>query len=103
MLGWAIAFHCQQAVEKSYKGAIVLQNSAPPKTHNLATLEDAIVTLGLTGPLAVGLLDALTPFAVDDKYPRLAMVPISREEAYALVPAAQAAVDWLSRLIAGTG
>ncbi len=29
--GWTIAFHCQQAVEKAYKGALVFTGRAAPQ------------------------------------------------------------------------
>jgi len=34
--GWTIAFHCHQAVEKAYKGALIMHGCATlPRTHKL--------------------------------------------------------------------
>ncbi len=97
--GWAIALHCQQAVEKSLKGALVLHEVAPPKIHVLTALAKMVANVGLVPPLSPELFDALTPFAVDDKYPRLRLLPIQRDEAQAFITHAQAAVWWLTASI----
>lgn len=97
--GWTIAFHCQQAVEKAYKGALTLAELEVPKTHNLLALHAALADAGLSGPLPLAALGRLTPYAVDDKYPKLNLVPIAREEAVALLPEARVAVQWLTGLV----
>lgn len=81
--GWGIAFHCQQAVEKSIKGALSLNNVAPPKTHDLERLGDLATGVGLAVPLDRAELRALTQFAVDDRYPRLTLSDVSPETAIA--------------------
>lgn len=100
--GWTIAFHCQQAVEKAYKGALLLAGQPAPRTHSLVLLDELLIGFGISGPIAAGDLDLLTPFAVSDKYPILTMSPIGREDASAFLDVARAAVHWLRGLVEGT-
>ena len=79
---------------------MVIRGQEIPKTHNLSALQALLVEQGLSGPLAIDLLETLTPFAVNDKYPSLQLRPISRDAAAGFVPAAEAAVAWLSALLA---
>lgn len=97
--GWTIGFHCQQAVEKSYKGALVLGDLAPPRTHDLVRLDELLREHGLSPPLEAMALERLFPFAIHDKYPRLQMVPIDRDQAAALLVHAQQATRWLANLL----
>jgi HEPN domain-containing protein len=96
--GWTIAFHCQQAVEKSYKGALAAAHVSPPRTHDLVRLDELLRELGLAPPLGPERLALLFPFAIHDKYPRLQVTPIERAEAQALLADAKLAVQWLAEL-----
>lgn len=98
--GWAVALHCQQAVEKSAKGALVLQSIEPPFSHNLALLAQLLASAGVTFPFAAVDLNRLSPFAINEKYPALRRRPISQDEAQAFLPLAQAAIAWLAEQIA---
>lgn len=100
ILGWAIAFHCQRAVEKAFKGAMVARGVEPPRTHDLVRLEELLVGMGLRTPHALNDLDRLTPFAIDDKYPKIKLHSVSREAAISMIPTAELAVKWLSALLA---
>jgi len=68
-LGDIIAFHAQQAVEKSLKGFLISQGCVDfPKTHDLGRLLD----LAESFEQALGNLDdiiELTPYAVETRYP----------------------------------
>ena len=97
--GWAVAFHCQQAVEKAFKGALLFYNGPIVRTHDLVRLEAVLAGVGLTSPIVPEQLEMLTPFAIDDKYPRLKLEPISRLDAADLIPTAQLAVEWLATLL----
>lgn len=97
--GWTIGFHCQQAVEKAYKGALAERGLPPPRTHDLVRLDEQVRELGLDPPLAVERLELLFPFAIHDKYPRLHMSPIPRSDAIELIEDARQAVDWLTDLV----
>ncbi len=68
----------------------------PPRTHQLTRLFDALAHVGLAPELPVEALDALTPFAIDDKVPRLRVTQITRDEAMEFLPIATAATDWLA-------
>ncbi len=84
----AIAFHCQQAVEKYLKGVLVYYGYEPPRTHNLRNL------LGLAVQFESALIrlrhsvDYLSPFAVDVRYPGTG-VSATRKEAVAALQHAQ--------------
>lgn len=62
-------FHCQQAIEKSLKGLLLLHDQRPPRTHDLADL------FGLCEAHAPGLsqyetrCEWLTAWAMDARYP----------------------------------
>lgn len=99
--GWAIAFHCQQAVEKAYKGALVLHGIAPPKTHSLLYLQQLLLEIGVASPLAPAVLGPLTEFAVREKYPILLGQPIVREDAADFIAVAIVAVQWLQQTVDG--
>ena len=67
--GWAIAFHCQQAVEKSLKILLVLQGVEPPYSHDLIYLHERCGPFATEFPLGRDELKALHPFAVAERYP----------------------------------
>ena len=97
--GWGIAFHCQQAVEKSLKGAITLHDVEVPRTHDVVRLRAALLDLGTAFPLVDEEVQALLPFAVDDRYPRLTLSDVSRVDALELLPVAERAVAWLDGVL----
>jgi HEPN domain-containing protein len=65
----AVAFHCQQAVEKYLKAFLTWREVEFPKTHDLGRLLDLVETMD--GPLAHSLREviSLTPFGVELRYP----------------------------------
>ncbi len=65
----AIAFHCQQAVEKYLKAFLVWHQIHFPKTHDLEELLDLVETV--EAGLAESLRDVivLTPYGVEVRYP----------------------------------
>jgi HEPN domain-containing protein len=97
--GWTIAFHMQQAVEKSFKGALLLANQVVPRSHDLVKLEEMLGGAGCEVPIGADVLNALTRFAIDDKYPRLRTVTIDRSDAIGLIGAAEKAVAWLRAML----
>jgi HEPN domain-containing protein len=76
----AVSFHAQQAAEKAVKALLIRQQIEFGRTHNLGEL------LRLAEPAAPGISQqlgeavALTPHAVDTRYPTEG-APVSREEA----------------------
>ena len=101
--GWAVALHCQQAVEKAAKGALVLQGLEPPFSHNLALLAQLLADTGVAFPFAAADLNRLSPFAINEKYPALRRRPISRDEARAFLPLAENGIAWLAEQIEAAG
>jgi HEPN domain-containing protein len=97
--GWGIGFHCQQAVEKAGKGALVLREVSAPRTHDLATLREMLQARGIEVPFTDTKLKALTPYAIDDRYPRLTLSEVTREEALLLIASAERAVAWLAAMV----
>lgn len=75
-----VGFHAQQAGEKALKALLIRHQVRFGKTHDLEEL------LRLVEPIAPGVsqqlaeADALTPYAVDSRYPGAAP-PLTREEA----------------------
>src|SRR2546427_117589 len=78
--GWIVGFHLQQAAEKSLKGLLVLSGCEPPRSHVLARLDFLLVEAGGSHPLAPTEIQALQPFAVEERYPILSPTPVSRDE-----------------------
>ena len=68
---WPIGFHCQQAVEKCLKAELVLRGVTPDKTHRLGDLAKELLALAVPLPIPVVELLLLTPFGIDEKYPRV--------------------------------
>ena len=92
----AIAFHAQQAAEKSLKALLVARQLEFPKTHDIERLLE-LVALG-DGPLAEALADAaeLTPHGVEYRYPG-EYAPVSAEAADACVSLARKVYDEIAR------
>jgi HEPN domain-containing protein len=65
----AIAFHAQQAAEKYLKAILSHYRIAFPKTHDLAVLLDMLVAANSRAAGELDELTALTPFAVESRYP----------------------------------
>lgn len=75
----AIGFHAQQAAEKFIKSALVRYQIEFPKTHDIGRLRTLLAQSdpGLAERLA--LADALTPYAVEFRYPS-DLGPVSCEQ-----------------------
>ena len=100
---WPIGFHCQQAVEKCLKAALVLQGVTPEKTHRLGDLAKELQAVGVALPIAVAELLLLTPFGIDEKYPRVKPGKVAAGDAAVLIGMAQASLDWLRVRVEGAG
>jgi HEPN domain-containing protein len=92
----AVAFHAQQAAEKSLKALLVARQLEFPKTHDIERLLE-LVALG-DGPLAEALADAaeLTPYGVEYRYPG-EYAPVAAEAANACVSLARKVYDEIAR------
>ena len=91
-----VAFHAQQAAEKSLKALLVVRQVEFPKTHDIERLVE-LVALG-DAALAETLADAaeLTPFGVEYRYPG-EYAPVTAEAANACVSLARKVHDEISK------
>ena len=64
-----IAYHCQQAAEKYMKGFLVLHGQKPPRTHDLAALNEKCSTIDSRFAEMYEACLELTEYAVDVRYP----------------------------------
>jgi len=66
-----LCFDAQQAAEKALKAVLVHRRIALPKTHAIAELITLLESSGLEVPGNVRCATALTPYAVEARYPGL--------------------------------
>jgi HEPN domain-containing protein len=64
-----IGFHCQQAVEKCLKAFLVLQDTEPPRSHDLLFLKTRCQSAGVFLDIDDTILSRLNPYAVEQRYP----------------------------------
>jgi HEPN domain-containing protein len=83
-----VAFHAQQAAEKSLKALLVARQLEFPRTHDIERLVELVARDD--GALAEALADAaeLTPFGVEYRYPG-EYAPVTAEAADACVSLAR--------------
>ena len=92
------AFHGQQAAEKSLKAVLVARKIHFPRTHDLEALIEMIQLSGLTWPFAPAEIEALTPFAVETRYPG-GLAQVTATEAEEAVLAARRVVEWARAVV----
>ncbi len=68
-LTYGATFHAQQCAEKYLKAALIAQGQAFPKTHDLLALSDLCTQAGLLLEIDADLLDTLSSYAVQVRYP----------------------------------
>ena len=93
-----VAFHAQQAAEKSLKAILVARQIHFPRTHDLEALIEMIQLTGLAWPFAPAEIEALTPFAVETRYPG-GFAQVTDDEAIAAVNAARRVLEWARGVI----
>jgi HEPN domain-containing protein len=64
-----VCFHAEQCAEKALKGLILALGEAPPRTHDLVVIEQALCRLENRGQVLQGYCLALTDYAVAPRYP----------------------------------
>ena len=64
-----ICYHCQQSVEKIFKGFLISNNIAAPKTHDLHQLREMCVDLNKDFEDLEGVCTSLNPYGVQPRYP----------------------------------
>jgi HEPN domain-containing protein len=65
----AIAFHCQQAIEKLMKGILVSRGIEPPHIHDLAELARRLESAGVQWSWPMTEIRLVTMGAVHSRYP----------------------------------
>src|SRR6056297_680023 len=63
-----VAFHSQQAIEKSYKAALEEYDQLIPKTHNIITLSKKVEKI-IEIEIDEDLIDQLNDLYIDSRYP----------------------------------
>ena len=91
-----VAFHAQQAVEKSLKAALASISAEFPFTHDLGLLMQLCEDARLELPESLTEADLLTPYAAQLRYGSSPSATVSRAEALEL--AAQAR-SWAASLV----
>lgn len=76
-----VCFHAQQAIEKSLKAVLILNEKDPDRTHDLSKLCYSILDEKLSLPLPVEEISKLHPFAVIYRYDDLEIEIVTRDEA----------------------
>lgn len=87
-----VAFHAQQAAEKSLKAVLVDRALRFPNTHDLEALVEIVQLAGLSLPVAIQ-IESLTPFAVETRYPGV-FSQVSTAEAENAIRSAEVLFDW---------
>ena len=93
-----LGFHAQQAVEKLLKAALATVGGLPPRTHDLARLNDLVIAAGLGPPEAARDARRLAPWAVDMRYDDFLGEGLDREWARRVVSDVR---TWLDAVLAG--
>jgi HEPN domain-containing protein len=86
----------QQAVEKAIKAALAANAVKFPFTHNLRYLRDVAKDSGIELPATLDGVEALTPFALAERYGSEAPLALDRDQALRW---ATASVAWAHTLI----
>lgn len=96
----AIAFHCQQAVEKSLKALLVHEQIEFPKTHDIGLLVRLTGRMSSDLPIDPSAAATLTPYGVDYRYPG-DLPEVTPEEARSALEVAEEACDAIRNAVAG--
>lgn len=88
--------HAQAAAEKYLKAILAIGQERPEHTHNLEALAAQCDEVG--HPLPADLTDvfALTPFAVEFRYPKTEVPPLDRGRALELITGVR---EWAERIV----
>ena len=93
-----VCFHAQQAVEKALKGVLLHRQIRFPLTHDIQELIEIGEHENVAFPAWAEELPALTPFAVETRYPGN-WEAVSHTEVTRALDSAQLTVDWAAAII----
>ena len=97
-----VCFHAQQAAEKALKAVLLAATLGFPLSHDIQELLKIANQGGLAVPLEVAEAVALTPFAVEARYPGY-VEEITMVEVDAAIRTAEEVVDWAATAVASIG
>jgi len=80
-LTYGATFHAQQCAEKYLKALLVARSQPFPRTHDLAALSDLCRQNGIVIPVDQDLLQRLTAYAIQVRYPGEDPTPDEAREA----------------------
>lgn len=93
-----ICFHAQQAAEKALKAILLAREVDFPFTHDLEELLTIFPAAGIAIPSELQEVGALTPYAVETRYPGF-WGQIAEQEVEKALSLAQDVVDWAERML----
>jgi len=91
-----VGFHAHQAVEKAIKAVLAAKGTEFPFTHDLERLRGFSDKSGIELPSTLDDVEALTPFARDERYGSEIPIGLDREQA---LKWAAAAIAWAQGLV----
>ena len=93
-----VCFHAQQACEKALKAVLLCKGLEFPLVHDIEVLLEVAKTGGLRLPREVREAGALSPYAVEARYPGYDE-DITATDIAEAIRLAECAVDWASTLL----
>jgi HEPN domain-containing protein len=93
-----LAFHAQQAAEKAIKATLLSRAVRFPRTHDLETLAELAKLAKLSWSFAEDEISALTPYAVETRYPG-GYAEITRQELEDAIGAAEKVIAWAKGIV----
>lgn len=92
-----ICYHCQQAVEKLLKGALLFKGVSIKKTHDLGLLAEMLQEHVTVDEKYLEMCDDLTPYGVKIRYPQELF--IEEYQVKKVLSETQALYDWLMTVL----
>jgi HEPN domain-containing protein len=89
-------FHAQQAAEKAIKAVLLEHKIRFPRTHDLGELIVLIQQHAMMWPFAPDEVEALSPFAVETRYPDDSD-PLSENEVTEAISLAEKVIEWAKK------
>ena len=96
-----VCFHAQQAAEKALKAMLLARGVIFPFTHDIEELLEIARGSDIATPDGIAAAAALTPFAVETRYPGWSE-EVTKEEMERAVRLAEAVVAWCRERIKET-
>ncbi len=93
-----VCFHAQQAAEKSIKAVLLFQGVEFPLTHDIEELLEIAEDHEIHVPENIREAGALTPYAVETRYPGY-LAEITEEEVKSALQMAQNSVLWAKKVL----